>query len=140
MSQTTDQAILDNANSNNLLGTSPAVSPFKLLDLSKMKWTHSYSMGYVSGSGTSGTVGMWNTTMFYEFSRKLSLNLNIGIMNTTGSIWGDSNNDATFLPGFVLDYHPSEKFSLIIGMQRMSGAYPYYGNGYNRWNSWGYPY
>ena len=139
--QTTDQAILNNANSNNLLGTSPATSPFRLLDLSKMKWTHSYTMGYVSGGSSSGTVGMWNSTMFYEFSRKLSLSLNIGIMNTYGSIWGDSNNDATLLPGFVLDYHPSEKFNLIVGFQRVSGAYPYYyGNSYNRWDSWGFPY
>ncbi|MFZ5981556.1 MAG: hypothetical protein ACOYVF_13090 [Candidatus Zixiibacteriota bacterium] len=141
MSQTTDQAILDNANSNNLLGSSPASSPFKLLDLSKMKWTHSYTMGYVSVNGSSGSVGMWNTTMFYEFSRKLSLSLNIGIMNTYGSIWGDANNDATVLPGFLLDYHPSDKFNLIVGFQRVSGAYPYYyGDGYNRWHSWGFPY
>jgi len=141
--QNTDQAILDNARSSTLLGTSPASSPFSLLDLSRMKWSHSYTLSYISNGGYSGSVGILNTTMFYEFSPKLSLNLNIGIMHNTGAIWGDENNNATLLPGFMLDYHPSDKFTILFGMQRVSGLYPNYSYGsryYHRWYDSGYSY
>ena len=52
--------------------------------------------------------------------------MNIGVLHNSGSIWGDSKNDATILPGFRLDYHPSEKFRMSIAVQRVSGLYPYY--------------
>ncbi|MBN1212617.1 MAG: hypothetical protein JXA92_08565 [candidate division Zixibacteria bacterium] len=135
VAQTVDQAILDQARSSVLLGAQPVNSPFSLLDFSRMKWSHSYSLSYFSGGGYSGSVGVLNTSMFYEFSSKLSLNVNLGIMHNAGAIWGDENNNATLLPGFLLDYHPSNNLSVSIGMQRVSGLYPYYNSGryYNSW-------
>ena len=140
--QTVDQAILDQARSSVLLGAQPAKTPFSLLDFSRMKWSNSYSLSYISGNGYSGSVGVLNTSMFYEFSSKLSLNLNLGIMHNAGAIWGDENNNATLLPGFLLDYHPSDHFSVSIGMQRISGIYPYYNSGryYQGWYNSFYPY
>lgn len=141
MAQTVDQAILEEARSSTLLGAQPVESPFSLLDFSRMKWSHSYSLSYISGGGNSGSVGILNTSMFYEVSSKLSLNVNLGIMHDAGAIWGDNNNNATLLPGFLLDYHPSNNFSISVGMQRVSGMYPYYNSGrYNSWYNSFYPY
>lgn len=132
--QSVDRAELDAAVQGNSLGVMPVDQPFSLIDLSRLQWSHSYSVSYLSGGGNSATLGMFTTSMFYEFSPKLSLLLNVGIAHNAGAIWGDGNNDATILPGFVLDYHPSEKFRMSIGVQTYgSGWYPGYGRSwYNR--------
>ena len=54
--------------------------------------------------------------MFYEISSKLSLSLNLGVAHSGGS-WGEGR-EATLLPGFTLDYHPSDKFRMTFMIQR----------------------
>ncbi len=120
--QFVDKLDLERSAKANSLGVMPVAQPFSLIDLSRVRFSHSYSISYFSGY-QSGSAGLWNTSMFYDFSSKLSLNLNLGVMHNTGAIWGDGKNDATFLPGFLLDYHPSEKFRLSIGMQTYSGGF-----------------
>lgn len=126
-----DQAELDEALKANAMGVQPVESPFSLIDLSRLQWSHSYSLSYVSGNGYSQSVGMLNTSMFYEFSPSLSLMLNVGVAHNAGALWGNGNTDATILPGFVLDYHPSENFRMTIGVQTFGGGLygPYYGRG-----------
>lgn len=114
------------APTNSSLSLQGAPNPFSLLDLSRIRWSHSYSISYFSGGSSSGSAGLLNSTMFYDISRSFSLSVNIGVLHNSGSIWGDSKNDATILPGFRLDYHPSEKFRMSIAVQRVSGIYPYY--------------
>lgn len=128
--QMADRADLLAATRSQALGVQPAKNPMSLIDLSRLQWSHSYSLSYLSGGGGSASVGVLNTSMFYEFSPKLSLMLNVGVAHNAGAIWGDGNNDATVLPGFVLDYHPSEKFRMTIGMQRVAGGL--YGSNYYR--------
>jgi hypothetical protein len=143
MAQDIDVAKLRETNAANSLGIKPASTPFSLLDLSRIRWSNSYSVSFMSGAGGSGSVGLLNSTMFYEFSPKLSMALNIGIMHNAGAIWGDANNQATLLPGFQLDYHPSDKFSLSIGVSREAGwLSPYYYAPYSRYpyGNWRFPY
>jgi len=134
--QSTDVAALNAAGQSTPLGVKPAVTPFSLLDMSRVRWSNSYSVAFFSGGGTSGSVGLLNTTMFYDFSSKLSLALNLGIMHNPSALWGNSTSNATLLPGFRLDWHPSEKFQMMLGVQRVSGYMSpyYYGPGY-----WGSP-
>ena len=97
------------------LGLQPAVKPFSLIDFSRLKWTHSYSLSFFSGGGTSGSIGLYTGNIFYEFSPKLSLDLKLGIAHDPGSLFGkDAGTSATFLPGLHLDYHPSPSFSISI--------------------------
>ncbi len=117
----------------------PAATPFSLLDFSRIKWSSSYSVGFFSGSNSSSSVGMLNTSVYYEFSPKLSLAMNIGIAHNPGAIWGDANNAATVLPSFLLNYQPSKNFSISVGMQTYQGRYGYGSNnsfGFN--NGFGY--
>jgi len=94
----------------------PAADLFSLLDLSKVSWSHSYSVSFFSGGAMSGSVGLLNSAMLYEFSPKLSLILNLGVAHSGGQ-WGQDRN-TTLLPGFTLDYHPSDKFRLTFQVQK----------------------
>lgn len=127
--QLADKATLENSSRTTSIGVEPAVTPFSLLDFSKIRWSNSYSVSFFSGGNYSGSVGLLNSTMFYDFSSKLSLALNVGIMHNPGSLWNSNQStDATILPGFLLDYHPSDKFSISVGMQSYRGylGYPMY--------------
>jgi len=118
-------------------GIQPADNPFSLLDFSRIRWSHSYSVSFFSGGTSSGTVGLLNTTMFYDISRSLSLTVNLGIEHSGGAIWGDASNKARLLPGFHLNYHPSENFQMSVSFQRLDGLYSPYGGSYfgpgSRW-------
>ena len=110
-------------NQSSLKGAS---NPFSLLSSSRIRWSNSYSVSFFSGGGRSGSVGLLNTSMSYEFSPKLSLGLNLGILHNPGSLWGDRNNNSTLLPGMRLDYHPSNAFRMVLDIRSVSGAlYPY---------------
>lgn len=130
--QFSDKASLDRITRDNALGTRPAASPFSLIDLSRVRWSHSYSVTYFSGGGRSASLGIWNTTMLYEISSKLSLALNLGAAHNPGGLWTGADHDAMFLPGFHLDFHPSAKFRMSVTFQRVMGyAAPNWpGNGY----------
>jgi hypothetical protein len=107
-------------------GAPPAETPFSLLDLSRIKWSHSYSVSYFSGGLGSGSLGLFTTTMFYEFSSKLSLDFNLSVAHDPSALWNDGKTSNTaFLPGFSLDYHPSQKFRMSLTYQQFVGN-PYY--------------
>lgn len=125
-SQTIDRAELEKITRENALGVEPAVSPYSLIDLSRLKFSHSYSMSFVSGSGYSGSMGIARTSMFYEFSPSLSLTLNLGLAHDPSSVFGNAGSSATFLPGFTLDYHPSDNFRMSVSYQRMVGMDPFW--------------
>lgn len=111
-------------------GMRPAPTPFSLLDFSRVRWSHSYSVSYFSSGPGSSTTGLLSSTMFYDFSPKLSLALNLGLVHDPGALFGNRARAAnsSLLPGFALDYHPSDKFRMsIIFQQFNSGNSPYYG-------------
>lgn len=106
----------------------PADSPFSLLDLSRIKWSHSYSVAFFSGGGYSGSAGLFQTAAVYDISSSLTLGVNLGIAHS-GVLLSDQSRDATFLPGFTLDYHPSDKFRMTLMVQTYNSlTNPYYHN------------
>lgn len=114
--QMSDRAELENLHNTPGLSIKPAASLFSLLDMSKIRWSHSYSVGFFSGGSASGSVGLLNSTMFYDISKSLSLSINLGVAHSGGS-WGEGRQ-TTVLPGFSLDYHPSDKFRMTFMIQR----------------------
>ncbi len=127
--QLIENASIDQVRSSSSHTLKPASTPFSLLDFSRIKWSHSYSVNYFSGGTTSNSLGIWNTSMFYEISSKLSLALNVGVAHDPTAMWGDANNKTDILPSFMLDYHPSENFKVSISMHSYRGN-DYYGNPY----------
>lgn len=129
-SQFIDESAQVSTNTTASFGLRPAPTPFSLLDLSRVRWSHSYSVSYFSSGIGSATTGLLNSTMFYDFSPKLSLALNLGLAHNPGALFGNGprNSNSSFLPGFALDYHPSDKFRMSIIYQQFNGGYaPYYG-------------
>lgn len=125
--QQADLAQLQTNTARTDLGVKAAPSPWSLLDASRITWSHSYSVSFFSGGGTSGSLGMLNSSMLYELSPSLHLTLNLGVLHNTGALWGDGEYNASFLPGFRLDYQPSEKFFMSISVQQYNGyASPFY--------------
>lgn len=109
------------------LGLKPAGQPFSLIDLSKLQWSHSYSISFFSGGGSSGSNGLYVSNIFYEFSSKLSMNLKLGIAHDPGSIFDRSKgHDASFLPGIFLSYHPSPNFTISAGFDTYQQNQYYY--------------
>ncbi len=133
--QMVDKAEIQSAKKD-YLGLNPVSKPFSLIDLSRLQFSHSYSFNYFSGGGTSGSVGLYTGSIFYELSRSLSLDIRLGIAHDPGALFGNSlNSDAAFFPAVNLDYHPSRSFRLSIGFESHPGFYrsPYYPyNSYNR--------
>lgn len=126
MSQLSDAARVSELSRSNSLGVAPARSPFSLLDNSRISWSHSYSVGFFSGGNSSGSYGLLNSMMLYEVSSKLTFAFNMALSHDPGLLWGNGNQSATFLPGFLIDFHPSKNFSLRINYQRLDGQNPYY--------------
>ncbi len=132
--QMVDKAELGTA-SGDYLGLKPALKPFSLIDLSKFKWSQSYSLSFFSGGGSSGSVGLYTGSLFYELSRSISMNFVLGIAHNPGSLFDRTQStNAAFFPGFNLDFHPSNSFRLSIGVQSYPGNYNYY----NPYSSYGY--
>ncbi len=120
--QSSDQAELESSMQANSLGGRAASNAFSLIDFSRIKWSHSYSVGFFSGGGNSGSMGLFNTSMLYEFSPKLSLTVNLGVAHAGGA-FSVGEQSASILPGFTLDYHPSEKFRMTFMVQQYNGFY-----------------
>ena len=132
MAQFSDVAEVNELSKTSSLGSMAAKSPFSLLDNSRITWSHSYSVGFFSGGNASGSYGMLNSTMFYEVSSKLTMAFSMALSHDPGAFWGNGNQTATFLPGFMLDFHPSKNFNLRINYQRLDGQNPA-SYGYSNW-------
>ena len=128
VAQFSDKSELETINKD-YLGLKPVDKPFSLIDFSRLQWTHSYSMTFYSGAGSSGSVGMYSGNIFYEITPDLSLNMKIGFAHNPGSLFDEAQStDGVFLPGARLDYHPSENFHISVGFNTYhgnSGFYPY---------------
>lgn len=122
--QLTDMAKIKKYRRDNSFGVRGAASPFSLIDFSRVKWSNSYSVSFFSGGQSSGSLGMFNSSMMYDISTKLSLAVNLGVLHSPSSLWGNRDGSATFLPGFILDFHPSEHFNLRINYQRLGSYNP----------------
>ena len=132
--QMIEKVDLTSAESIGRFGSQAAPTPFSLLDLSRISWSHSYSVSYFSGGNNSGSAGLLNSTMFYEISSKLSLAVNIGVAHDPGAMFSNGQSNSTILPGFALDYHPSENFRVSVRYQKFNnGNYPNYDSG-SQWH------
>jgi hypothetical protein len=109
------------------IGVKPGSSPWSLLDMSRISWSHSYAVSFFSGGGRSGSVGLLNSTMMYDISDKLHLTLNLGMLHNPSALWDDDDSIAKFLPGFRLDYHPADTVSMSLQVQKVAGYWSPYG-------------
>lgn len=124
LAQSSDVVKVNEAARANSFGIRPALSPAGLLDFSKVRFEHSYSMSYFSGGGVGTSHGLLRSTMYYDFSPSLSLALNLGVLHNTGGLFGlkSGMQGSTILPGFSLNWRPSEKVLMSLSFQRFGGG------------------
>ncbi len=118
----------------------PSVS---LLDLSRLDFSHSYSLSFFSGGGYSGSMGLYSGTMRYRLADPLTLTFNLGILHDPGSLFGNSsfNRSSVFLPSGYLDWRPSDNFRMSIGFETVPAyynhrGYYYFPGRYYDWHRW----
>jgi len=112
------------------LASAPKALGFALLDPSRLRMRQSYSLSYFSGSGVSGSVGLYSNMLEYDLFKPLTLRVGLsyvhqpfgGSERSGGTVLGQSR----FLPSFGLDYRPSDKFFLSINYETVPAlAWPF---------------
>ena len=113
-----------------------SASPFSLFDPSRLTFNQSYSLSYFSGRGTgSQSLGLYSSSIGYQISKPLFLQVDVGILHQPGALLGNSRDgsNAQVLPNLSLRYTPSPKFNLILNVQTMPGLNYGYGPTYGRY-------
>jgi hypothetical protein len=129
MAQKADKVEVKQATDKYDLGLAKRPSlPF--FDLSRLNLSHSYSIGFFSGGGQSGTRGLYSGTLYYQLARPLTLTLNLSVLHDPGALFGDGrfSDNARFLPSGWLDWRPSKNFRMSIGFETVP---MYYDRGYD---------
>lgn len=113
------------SNQKNLLGFESNNRSFSLLDPQRLKISHSYAFSYFSSGKTSGSFGIYTTTLNYKLSDPLSLTLSLNYLHQPLSVFRQDNlriKDG-ILPNFQLHYKPSNNFSLWINILTYPSSY-----------------
>lgn len=113
------------SNQENLLGFESNNRSFSLLDPQRLKISHSYAFSYFSSGNTSGSFGIYTTTLNYKLSDPLSLTLSLNYLHQPLSVFRQDNlrfKDG-ILPNFQLHYKPSSNFSLWINILTYPSPY-----------------
>lgn len=109
-------------------GSQPASTSRGLLDLSRVRFQHSYSMSYLSGSFGSASLGMLNTTMLYDLAPNMSLAIGLSVAHDPLTLLNREKQsfDARILPSFRLDYQPSKNVFMSLRFERRESLFnPY---------------
>jgi hypothetical protein len=119
------QASQVNSQDKDLLGFTSNSKNFSLLDPQRLKINHSYSFSYFSNSQTSGSFGVYTSTLKYQLSDPLSLTLSLNYLHQPLSVFRRDalRIDNRILPNFQLQYRPNSSFSLWINVLTLPAAY-----------------
>lgn len=108
---------------------------FSLFDPSKLSMHQSYSFGYYSGGGTSGSLGYYLNSIEYRFSNPLRIRIDLGYLHSPTSMFSrgsSGTNSGVFVPGVSIDWRPARSFnfrfdyrSVPIGYYNGFGLNPY---------------
>lgn len=119
------------------LTTDPSGPGWALLDPSRFHMRQSYSISYMSGSGGSGSVGLYLNEMEYQLFKPLTLHVGLGYLHQPfgsrgANSAGASLSDGFFVPNVGLEYRPSENILMMVDFRQIpAGTSPYgWGTGY----------
>jgi len=121
------------------LVNAPSGMGWGLLDPSRFRMRQSYSVSYMSGSGGSGSVGLYMNNIEYQLFKPLTLRVGVGYLHQPfgsrgANSGGVSLDDGFFIPSAGLEYRPSDNFLLMVDFRQYpSGTSPYSRWGYGGW-------
>jgi len=108
-----------------------------LLDPARLKMYHSYTFSYFSSGKTSGSLGIYTTTIRYRLSDPLSLTLSLNYLHQPLSVFqrNDLGIKNRIFPNFLLNYRPNSNFSFNVKI--LTFPHPYgLGNDEYRWGEY----
>jgi hypothetical protein len=113
-----------------LLAPAKTNTGFSLLDPSRLSIHHSYTLSYFSGGGQSGSVGMYMSTIEYQFAQPLSVRVGLGYLHQPLGFLNSNANPVgnEILPNFQVEWRPSENFHFQVDYLTVPTSA--YGNGY----------
>ena len=116
---TTDPGSFSGAPRAGDLLETPRAGGFSLLDPSRFKMSQSYTMSYFSGSGYSGSIGLYMNTIEYRLWQPLTVRVGLGYLHQPLGFLSNSGarselDEGRLLPNFSLLYRPSNRFQLLI--------------------------
>jgi hypothetical protein len=120
-----------NENPYSSLQDNKSKSSFSLFDPSKLRMRQSYTFGYYSGGGSSGTIGYYLNSIEYAISNPLRVRVDLGFLHNPAALVSKNSslsNSGTFVPGFSLDWRPVSSFHLRLDYRQLP---TYYYGGYN---------
>jgi hypothetical protein len=130
------QTSQDNLGNTSMLGSKSSTKNFSLLDPSRFKLYQSYSFSYFSSGNSSGSLGIYTTTLNYQISNPLSLTLSLNYLHQPLSVFGRSDWGIknSVLPNFQLLYRPNNGFSFMMNVITCPSSYDW---GYENYR-WGH--
>jgi hypothetical protein len=113
-------------------------SSFSLFDPSRLKMSQSYTFGYYSGGGRSGSLGYYLNSIEYRISDPLKVRVDLGFLHNPSALVSRNSsvsNSGAFVPGFSLDWMPASNFHFRLDYRQIPmynyGRYNgYFGPGY----------
>ena len=120
------QSLTDKPNlqNNNLQSLTPNNSRFSLLDLSRLKIHNSYTFSYFSLGKRAASLGVYTTSLQYQISQPLTLNVDLSYLHQPFSIVKNNINlDSRILPSFRLNYSPNPNFNFSINFITYNNYY-----------------
>lgn len=101
---------------------------------------HSYEMSYSSLGGQSASMGMYTSSLMWQFDQKLAARVDVGLMQPfSGDLFGQDHSPRLFLRNAEIAYRPSENMQIHLQMRQSpyggylgsrGGFYSPYGNAY----------
>jgi len=117
------------------LTTDPSGPGWALLDPSRFHMRQSYSISYMSGSGGSGSVGLYMNEMEYQLFRPLTLHVGLGYLHQPFGSQGANSGGASltngfFIPDVGLEFRPSQNVLMMVDFRQIPGGTSPYGWGW----------
>jgi len=102
-----------------------------LFDPSKLSISGSYSLGYYSGGGHSGSIGYYMNSLEYRFSNPLKIRVDVGYLHNPSAMFSGNSagqNKGVIVPAVSIDWRPSENFNFRLDYRQV--PVDYYRSGY----------
>jgi len=115
-------------------------SIFSFFNAENFRMNHSYSMSFMTMGGSSMSLGMYTSSMFYQISDPLDVRLDVSMAHSPHNSFNNNMSDfsGVFISRAEVNYQPSENFR--VQFQYRQVPYDTYGYGSPLYNPWHYRY
>lgn len=103
------------------------LKPLGFLDPSRMTFSHSYTMSYLSAGSEGVMRGLFMETIGYRLSDPVSLTLNLGYLHQPYSTYGPEgiSKSGAFVGGAALTWRPRDNMFLHFEVANYPSSYGY---------------